>query len=282
MILSATEFFARSPAELPHDVEDAFFSAIRNRNRTFKRTYRRRFAQLDRELVEEMRRRLPGGPVELLDVGISSGATTLDLQEALSTIGLRPRVTGTDLAIDGFIVPLGRGCSALSSSDGHALQFTIGKQVLRPWPRRLDWLTGMWAVRPLLVRWLERRLRSAWKKGSSTRPVQLVSPRLLQQPGIHVVEDNVLSRRDDFVGRYDLIRAANILNRNYFAAEDLQRAVRNLTAYLAGPGSCLLIVRSLRTGDHHGTLFVLDAQRRLQVLKRFGDGSEIEELALTA
>ena len=62
--------------------------------------------------------------------------------------------------------------------------------------------------------------------------------------------------------------------------EDLCRAIGNLQSYLAGPGSLLLIVRTLGSGEHHGTLFVLDEHRRLRVRQRFGKGSEIEQLAL--
>ena len=278
MSITASDFFSRPAAELPQRTEDAFFSAIRNRNKTFKRTNELRFANLDPALVEALRDCSPTGPAELLDIGISSGATTLDLQRALAEAGYFPRITGTDLAIHASIVRLGRRCSALVSKDGQPLQFDLAGIAVRPWSRRLDWITGMWLVRPLIRRWLTGRLeRKAADRGC---PVALVSPRLSDHSSISIVEDDILIRRKEFVGRYGLIRAANVLNRDYFPSEDLRRAIGNLQSYLASPGSLLLIVRTLGSGEHHGTLFVLDEQRRLRVRQRFGKGSEIEQLAL--
>lgn len=278
MIITASDFFSRTAAELPQRTEDAFFSSIRNRNKTFKRTNGLRFASLDPLLVEAMRDYSATGPAELLDIGISSGATTLELQRVLAEAGYFPRITGTDLAIHASIVRLGNRCSALVSKDGQPLQFDLAGIAVRPWPRRLDWITGMWLVRPLIRRWLTPQLER--KADDEDCPVALISPRLTNHSFITIVEDDILIRRKEFVGRYGLIRAANILNRDYFASDDLRRAIGNLRSYLEGPGSLLLIVRTLESGEHHGTLFVLDELRRLRVRQRFGKGSEIEQLAL--
>lgn len=275
MIITASDFFSRSAEALLQAEEDAFFSAIRNGNNTFKRTHRARFADLDEELIraaKEGRR----SPREVLDVGISSGTTTLDLQAALTAAGLRPRITGTDLALHASLVPLGGGASALVGPEGHLLQLEVAGRSVRPWRRRLDWLTGMWVGRPLLVRWAMARLGHA----SERRPVMLVSPRLREDRSIEVVEDNILCRRKEFTGRFDMIRAANILNRDYFGSDQLRAALDNLRSYLSGPGALLLIVRSHNDGSNHGTLFQLREGGRLDVRQRFGDGSEVEELAM--
>jgi len=276
MIIPASDFFSRSAADLPPDVEDAFFSAIRNRNRTFKRTYQARFADLDAQVVRLLKGRY-AKVNEVLDVGISSGATTLDLQVALQRDGYQPRITGTDLELQARLVHLGGSCSALVSGDGHPLQLSVGPLSVRPWRRRLDWVTGMWAIRPLLFEFVKRRIAEA--EGGDQ--VLLVSPRVVNEPSITVVEDDVLALRPEFVGRFDFIRAANILNRDYFSDEQLRCAVRNLHRYLVTPGSLLLVVRSHNNGDHHGTLFEARGDG-FAVVKRFGAGSEIEEIVLAS
>lgn len=278
MIITASEFFQR-PANVPQHVEDAFFSSIRNCNRTFKCTRRDRFADLDRHLIDVLRDRFQNGPSQVLDTGVSSGTTTLDLQAAFAKAGFCPRITGTDLALHAKIVPLGKRCSALVSDDGHLMQVDIGGIAVRPWPRRLDVLSGMRLVRPWVRRWAERRLQQTSAHIVAQR-VLLVSPRLENHPSISIVEDNILVRRKAFEARFDVIRAANILNHGYFRPEELQRALSNLKSYLAGPGALLLVARTMRSGEHHGTLFELGDQRRLRVLHRYGNGSEVESIAL--
>lgn len=275
MIITASDFFSRAPADLPPAEEDAFFSGIRNRNSTFKRTHAARFADIDRDLVRLLKGR--AAPLAaVLDVAVSSGATTLDLQSAMARAGFHPRFTGTDIGLQARLLRLGRACSVLVSSDGHPLQLALGRWSVRPWRRRLDWLTGMWAVRPLLFAWAAGRMGPA----TSGRPVLLVSPRLRNHPSIGIVEDDILLRRPEFGSRFDVIRAANILNLDYFTQEQLRSATANLLFYLAGPGSLLLVVRSHNDGEQHGTLFELDPGGSPRVVRRYGMGSEIEQLVL--
>ena len=280
MILAATQFFSRPAEALPQQVEDAFFSSIKNPNNTFKCTWGGRFDQLDGRLVQAVRAR--GLDLqELLDVGVSSGTTTLDLSDALAREGYRPRITGTDYAIHAWIVPLGKWCAALLNSEGKLLQVDLFGRSLQPWRRRLDYLTGMWLVRPIVSRILGRWAVHRLREGAGVRKVELVSPRIRNHDLITVVEDDVLAVRETFMGRFDLVRAANVLNENYFGETDLRKAVDNLRTYLRGPGSLLFVVRTLASGEHHGTLFALSGSGTLEVVERIGAGSEIEKLLVT-
>ena len=281
MTIAASQFFSRAADALPQQVEDAFFSSIKNPNNTFKCTWGGRFDEIDQRLVQALRQRRVELN-ELLDVGVSSGATTLDLWDTLRREGFRPRITGTDYTIHAWIVPLGPNCSALLNEEGQLLQADLFGWSMRPWRRRMDYLTGMWLVRPLLMRLLGRRAARKLREGIGVRKVELVSPRLRDHDSITVVQDNVLVSRDTFAGRFDLIRAANVLNENYFPKGELKQAVENLCTYLRGPGSLLFIIRTLPSGEHHGTLFALREKGALEVVERIGAGSEIEELLSAA
>jgi hypothetical protein len=46
-------------------------------------------------------------------------------------------------------------------------------------------------------------------------------------------------------------------------------------------GGRLIVCRTKPDGINHGTVFGLDSQRRLQVLARLNQGSEIEAIALS-
>ncbi|GLV22702.1 ATP-binding protein [Sphingobium sp. TomMM35A] len=281
MILAATQFFSRPAEILPQQVEDAFFSSLKNPNNTFKCTWGGRFEQLDSLLVQVAKAQ--GLDVQqLLDVGVSSGTTTLDLCDALAREGYRPQITGTDYAIHAWIVPLGMRCAALMSKEGELLQIDLFGHSLPPWRRRLDYLTGMWLVRPILTSIFGQLAARKLRDGVGGWKVELVSPRILDHDRISVIEDDVLKPRITFASRFDVVRAANILNENYFGEADLRKAVKNLRSYLKGPGSLLFIVRTLASGEHHGTLFALRESGVLEVVKRIGAGSEIEKLLATA
>lgn len=280
MIVAATEFFSRPAEALPQQVEDAFFSSIKNPNNTFKCTWGGRFGALDGRLVEAVKAR--GLDVrEVLDVGVSSGTTTLDLCDAFARERYRPRITGTDYAIHAWIVPLGKRCAALLNPEGQLLQVDLFGRSIQPWRRRLDYLTGMWLVRPILSRIVGGLAVRRLRQGVGVRKVELVSPRVRNHGLITIVEDDVLTPRDGFGRRFDLVRAANVLNENYFAEADLRKAVDNLRSYLKGPGSLLFIVRTRMSGDHHGTLFAMSDSGALEVVERIGAGSEIEKLLTT-
>ncbi|HKY81567.1 MAG TPA: hypothetical protein VJM09_08845 [Sphingobium sp.] len=281
MTLAATRFFSSPADALPQRAEDEFFSSIKNPNNTFKCTWGGRFGDIDRQLVQALKHR--GAQVQdLLDIGVSSGTTTLDLCEALADAGHRPRVTATDHALYAWIVPLGRRCAALLDKEAQLLQLELFGRSFQPWRRRLDYLTGMWLARPIITRLLGAKAARKLRAGVGVQKVELVSPRLRDHGSIELVEDDVLRPRATFSRRFDLVRAANVLNANYFPQADLRKAVQHLRSYLRGAGALLFIVRTLPSGEHHGTLFALREDGELEVVERVGGGSEIEELVAPA
>lgn len=277
MTLVASAFFADDRGETTPGTEAHFFSSIKLSNQTFKRTDVGRFADLDRELLGVISKS-GCGVTSVLDVAVSSGVTTVELLRALRGAGFAPELTATDLFLDACIVPLGPGCRALVDAEGFPLQYELFGVAVRPWRRRLDFLNGLVAFRWLANRVCGRRARAALRDGRGVRPVRLISPTLLRDAQVRVVRDDVLTPNPSLVAKHDFVRAANILNRNYFDERQLRSAVDNLKSYLKGPGALLLIVRTLGQKEHHGTLFQLAADGRARVLHRFGRGSEVEQL----
>lgn len=276
MSVSVSRFFMGNPAAITSKVETDFFSALKLSNDTFKKTGIARFAAVNREWTEHLKqtRRSIG---TLLDVGISSGTTTLELVADLAEAGFRPRVTATDLLLDGYIVELGRGMRALVDPKGFVLLYEILGRTFRPWRRRLDCLDGMVVLRSLMARTLAPRARLALAQGRIVKHVQLTSPRLLHYPEVEILRDDILVENTALKRRFDLVRAANILNRGYFEETALRAAAGNLKNYLA-PGGELLVIRTLGRDQQHGTLFRNTGNGMLEVVRRFGQGSEIEAL----
>ena len=274
----ASAFFAAAPERISARDEARFFGRLKHANNTFKTTEPLRLARIDRALVATLAahgRRIGA----VLDLGISSGVTTLELMERLRGAGHAADTIGTDRSVQARLVALPFGCRALVEADGHVLQYEVLGQAIRPWARRLDRWTGMAAVRALV----DARLRgpaTARASAGEGETVALLSPRLRRCDAFRWYEDDITRRNEAFVGRFDLVRAANLLNRHYFTPEALREAVANAIAYLSGPGAWLLVLRTHGASDHRGTLFRKTDAGGLEIVDRYGPGSEVEDLVM--
>jgi len=274
----ASAFFSAAPEDITASDEARFFGLLKTANNTFKRTEPCRLAKIDAALVATLAKH--GGRIDtVLDLGISSGVTTLELMAALREAGHRAEVTGTDRSVRARLVALPFGCRALVEPDGHVLQYEVLGQAIRPWERRLDRWTGMAAARAM-VEWRLREPAIARALSGEGDEVALLTPRLRQSDAFRWHEDDITRRNGAFTERFDLVRAANLLNRHYFEPSALRDAVANTIAYLSGPGAWLLVLRTHGASDHRGTLFRMDDAMRLSVIDRYGSGSEVEDLIL--
>ena len=278
---TATKFFSAAPERLTARQEAMFFGGLRTGNSTFKRTDEARLRHIDDALIACLDR--ANAVIDTaLDLGISSGITTAELAKALEQSGRSVRLTGTDRSLAARIVDLPMGCRALIEPTGHVLQYEILGRAMRPWTRRLDYLTGMAIARHLVNRTLGPSARAQGTSRNAGVPVTLVSPRLVQSDAMRLIEDDITIFNPAMAGSFDLVRAANILNRHYFEPAALHRAVQAVRSYLRGPGAWLLVVRTHGAADHHGTLFRLGDDGTLAVVQRWGAGSEVEDMFLEA
>lgn len=282
MSITARRFFHPETPLASADVEDRFFTDLRTSNATFKRTGTDRFHDLDAlclRAFEEGQATID----EVLDIGISSGATSLALSDRLRDAGHSGKVTGTDICIDGCLVKAFPGVHVLTDDSGHPLQYDVMGQVVRPWGRRADYATGMLFVRALANAWIGGRARKVvQQRGADASPVQLISPRARTNPHVRIERNDIFVDTPAYHDRFDFVRAANILNRGYFDEAQLRRAISNIVQYMSGPNAYLLVVRSTQ-GQHVGTLFQVSPDGKyMNVVDRSCGGSEVEWLILEA
>ena len=282
MAITATKFYSIDPAHLTPDVEDRFFTDIKTYNDTFKRTASNRFRDIDDCCIRHFDE--TGATLgDVLDIGVSSGSTTLDLSDRLHAAGHSAHIVGTDLSLTGYLMPVLPGLRVLVDENGYPLQYELFGRAIRAWGRRADYVTGMVAVRGLLHFLSQGRVqRRLHEHDGSLRPLQLLSPRLRNRADIRIEKNDIFNRTSHFVERFDFIRAANILNHGYFDETTLRRGFANVMSYLSGPGAWLLVARTNGT-TNAATLFRVSPDgRRLLVVDRIGGGSEVERLALWA
>jgi hypothetical protein len=271
-MISAHRYFTR-PVDAISDLEEAdFFAGIRLANRTYKKTSSGRLRDLDAILIRLAQARGWQSP-SVLDVGVSSGVTTREMVLAMQEAGLKADVLGTDIAIKATIVDLRPGLRALVDARGNPLQYELLGIGMRAWNRRLDTLTGY----GLLTRVIRRLATNLPKTGRQA--VTLISRRAGAGDAMpEIVEDDLALRNPSFEGRFDIVRAANILNRGYFEPDKLRAMVHNVKSYARGPGALIAILRTLEDGVNNGTIFELAPDRSLVALERVGKGSEIEDI----
>ncbi|SDL99443.1 hypothetical protein [Aliiruegeria lutimaris] len=279
-MISAREFFDLEAHSITSKLEADFYGSLKMKNASFKTTNLGRFRELDDEIVPLLAEKF-SGPLPILDVGVSAGVSTLEMLDSLKFAGLSPTIIATDLYLLGHLVELSERMTVLTDRHGWPLQYEYSGRTIRPWIRRLDYFTLTAPIRIILARILARRCNERIAQGES-RPVTLASRIAIEAPEIALFEDDVMALRSDFHRTFKFIRAANILNLNYFSEDRLRLAVRNLRYYLAEPGALLLVVRTnKKTGQNDGTLFELTENGNLVARQTFGAGSEISEIVAT-
>jgi hypothetical protein len=273
-MISAYKYFNCPIETLMPETENNFFSGIRIANRTFKTTLSGRMSDLDAVTIQLARDRGWQNPV-ILDVGVSSGATTVDLLETMRSSGLRPTITATDLIIEAKIFAIAPGIRVLEDSLGNPLQYEFFGWGIRPWnrPSGLDFVTGYFLLRSLA------RMLAAKSPRSHVMNVKLVSRRRVRgtMNEIEFLESDLTKRHSEFDNRFDIVRAANVLNRGYFESPKLQGMIDNLTTYARKSGGLIIINRTHEDGTNHGTFFEV-SDNAPHVVQRIGSGSEIEAL----
>ena len=256
------QIYGPSATPTPAD-EAAFFGGIRLANGTFKTTSEHRLDDLNALVASVIPERRP---LRVKDVGISSGVTTVEWAEQLIAAGIDIEMTGTDLSLEARIADVGKGIRVLFDAHGVVLQTDLwGYGIPREMRRSERLLFGA------IIDQATRRARRL-----PYESVRLVSPRLLKRPDVEIFEEDLLNLGTE--RKWDVVRAANILNLAYFPTDTLRKMIAGITSSLAKDG-VLAVCRTDSTGTNNATVFRLEGAG-YEVVGRLGTGSEVEDLAL--
>jgi hypothetical protein len=263
-------------SRLPEELENAVFTCLRLRNGVAKTTYAHRLDDLNEFVAQALPR---GCRLRVLDAGISSGVSTLEWLHSLEENGFEYRLTAVDLLLSAELLTLPAGMRVIC--EGGRPLLLEWRDRLIPYPpgkrnlvRYFPVLLAMRAAVATAMRQTNghRRKEPKWFQVES---IPLVYSELRNHPHVSLVEADL---RDPLplAGPFDVIRAANILNRGYFDDELLRRMVDNLRNQLT-EGGLLVVCRTNVRGQNHATIF----RRRncgFEVVGRLNDGSELESI----
>jgi hypothetical protein len=234
-----------------------FVGRVRLANGTFKTTAPHRLDDVNgvvSALLPRDRR------LKLMDVAVSLGTATVEWSEQLDA---PHSIVAGDLCIAvkwsrlGFANVLRYDRIVWADAFGRAIDVFGGTPRSR---FALPWLEFLSRVVP-------------------SRTVPLVDPRLTRSKTITLIEDDIFVARPEFEGRFDAVRAANILNRSYFDQDQLREGVANLIDRVRH-GGLLVICRTDEEGMNHASVYRLSGQ--VEEVARLGDGSEVHDLVVSA
>ena len=251
------------------DEESAFFASLLQSNGTTRMTGSGRLADVDAALAPY----LPAGSsLEVLDVGISSGISTVEWLLSLEGLGRICTMTAFDRDLYARLYQFGH-MQVLAEQNGYLLLIHNGRRAFR---RPVD-RTGSWnnIVARTAFRLGDVALQLAEAVGAGKR-VLLVSQCLRSRPDVRVVEHDIFSPAPDWNGRFHVVRVANLLNRTYFSEPMLRVGLRNASDWVQ-QGGLLAVARSDTNGQNHATLFRRETSG-LRVIHRLCSGSEVETL----
>jgi CheR methyltransferase, SAM binding domain len=260
------------------------------RNASLKRTHSDRFAEWDRALVEEIRRAFPSGrALRVHDAGVSDGRTAVAFFHQLAAVpGLELHYLASDYCPDVQAVedPEGRLAVVLDPASGELLQAIAPPFVFNIPKGESPFLFPVnHFVRRRLLATRVRDLLERHRRGDPRLRVSTI--RLLHPSVLALAAHDPRFRfeRQDLLepapGRFDVVRAMNVLNRSYFSDAHLARVLANIAASLDMGGLFAVGANQGRGSVVDGAIYQRTAagfERRLAS----GRGSEIDALVLAA
>ena len=225
---------------------------------TFKSTQKARFP---RTLLELSALEYTGRPV-VLDVGASDGITSLDVMQTIPY----SKYYVTDLNIEVSYQVLD-GATWFYDENGICILRVTDRWVMYP-----DIGTAIFPFNKIAQAFFSL----APKPDPEALRIFLINPLLKMQtnPAIVIQKHNILDAWPQ--ENVDLIIAANILNRGYFTASEIEQALRKLFAALNDGG--IIAIIDNRPAEK-ATLFQLN-DGAANIIKRINGGTEIENLAV--
>jgi SAM-dependent methyltransferase len=266
--------------------EKDFFDCLRLKNGVYKTTYPHRMDDFNARLANY----LPASrPLRVLDVGISSGVSTLEWAETLEGSGIDYQMTGIDLTLRGLLLSFGDRLHAVLDSTKWPMLFEIDGQWISNPPRKRHLLRHPFSLaltNYALLLWARRHQESETEQagkilGMPTRAqaIHLVTPRLMKHPRVRVCEGDIVTE-SGLQGEFDVIRAANILNRGYFDDDTLARITQNLRRHLTPNGVLAVCHTHDEESVNRASIFELGQNNRFALLAKMNGGAEIEDIIL--
>lgn len=268
--------------------EDVCFR-LRMSDGTFRTSFPQRFVDLDAAALRWMAELFaPEAALRIQDRAASHCLTSYEWAVRIFAAHFRAEFEASDQFLYLHELTLAGGEKYIVEPSGKPLQYIRPPLVLSAChrePRRypLNLLLGLWARR----RFARLALPAGWMRsdggsGYRVRQISCVHPRAaalaVRDPRFQLRTRSVFEVTPQSC---DVLRTMNVLNRAYFAEEQLETAV-NAAFDSVRPGGLWIVGRTWEDDFSNHATFFLRREDAWQVLGRLRNGSELEDLALAA
>jgi hypothetical protein len=265
--------------------EDVSFT-LRTSNGTFRTTFRNRFdnvADLTLKWIGEFYP--PGSRLSVQDRAVSHGLTSKEFAERIFAVYPEARFEASDLLLGLVELTLSSGEVYITEQNGKALQYIKAPFVvsLQEEPRRYP--LNRWVSARALRRFEKLSLPAGWTgtsggPGFQVRQIPFIHPeaRSLSRNNPHFMfcERSIFDRTP---GACQVLRTMNIFNRAYFTDQQLADGAAAVFESLE-PGGIWIVGRTLEENFTNHVTFLRRTGSGWDLLGRFGEGSEMEGVAL--
>lgn len=277
----------------PSDDRIAMFEDIcfrlRTSNGTFRTSFPQRFVDLDVAASRWMSELFaPDAPIQVQDRAASHCLTSHDWARRIFAVHSRAEFEASDRLLCLYELSLPSGETYIVEPGGEPLQYIRPPFVLsvrHREPRRYP--LNLWLGARARRRFAGLRLPPDWQESETTpgyrvRRISCVHPRA----AILAVRDRRFRVRTRSIFEVtpqacDVLRTMNILNRAYFAEDELVSAAKAVFDSVR-TGGLWIVGRTLEEDFSNHATFLLRRKDEWQILGRIGNGSDIEQLALAA
>jgi hypothetical protein len=280
--------------------EVALFEGVMQQMRlasgVYRTTFRGRLRDLDRFVIESLGRRYDRQTaLEVHDWAASDCLTSAEWAEALFEQFPNAHLHASDLTLFLVEVNLPDGGAFILERDGEPLQYLRAPFVIRlnppessklPVNRLLSYqarakLASMKARLNIPADWLDSSADTITVPPFQLRKLSVVHPDAqalrARVPRFSIERHSVFAALSQPV---DVIRSMNIFNRSYFTTERLTEGAQAVWHSLK-PGGWWIVGRTWQENPPAHHVSVLEKNvGGFQLVERYGDGSEIESLAL--
>jgi len=241
---------------------------LRTSNGSWRTTHRGRLKTFDETLVKLLPNR--ERPYLVVDVGVSSGITTLDLIDALEKAGHALKVVALDRVTGCSFVKLFPGAYALAEDSGHFLGALVFGVPVRETTSgsRLDYLTGKALIKKLVAASFHWRVQ----RQKDRKPVPLIVSELARRSNVEIKKLDILTQ--PLPEGVDVVRLANVVQRTYFSERDIARIAASVL-HSCSAGAIIVLAHDSPNGELQGS-FLRIADGSCAVVARIGRGSEVE------
>ncbi len=247
------------------------FSYFRLYNKTFRTTETNRLDDINvlaNEYIPETR------PLQILDLAISSGITSIEWKDMLDEAGINNNYLATDATIYGTRAELGsvtflfeeivdKNRQYLLQVDlfGYAFPNASGSRWRNAVCRIISWITRPFIIKGSKVYIIDPAVR---KKSESDNTFSLEQINLFE-----------LSKKIS-APSFNVVRATNILNKAYFDDDKINIALSGIKDVMVQNG-LFIVARTHMNGSNHGAYYQL-IDNVFQCVGTIGEGSEIHNL----